>query len=106
MHPPQVTGSTSSYARKYALNGLFAIDDTKDSDATNKHGKEEDKEPETPKTLNCEEMIAKMESSENTFELKARRKKYAPDYKALKVEEQEKVKKAGDIRQDQLDGVI
>lgn len=36
----QVTGSTSSYARKYALNGLFAIDDTKDSDTTNDHGKE------------------------------------------------------------------
>ena len=33
----QLTGSTSSYARKYALNGLFAIDDTKDSDTTNKH---------------------------------------------------------------------
>ena len=34
----QVTGSVSSYARKYALNGLFAIDDTKDSDSTNTHG--------------------------------------------------------------------
>ena len=34
----QLTGSTSSYARKYALNGLFAIDDTKDSDTTNTHG--------------------------------------------------------------------
>jgi hypothetical protein len=32
MDGSQVTGSTSSYARKYALNGLFAIDDTKDSD--------------------------------------------------------------------------
>ncbi|WP_315169577.1 ERF family protein [Metaclostridioides mangenotii] len=31
----QVTGSVSSYARKYALNGLFAIDDAKDSDSTN-----------------------------------------------------------------------
>ena len=39
----QVTGSTSSYARKYALNGLFCIDDTKDSDSTNTHGKEEKK---------------------------------------------------------------
>lgn len=29
----QITGSTSSYARKYALNGLFAIDDTKDADS-------------------------------------------------------------------------
>ena len=35
----QITGSVSSYARKYALNGLFCIDDTKDSDATNEHDK-------------------------------------------------------------------
>lgn len=33
---PQLTGACSSYARKYALNGLFCIDDTKDADATNK----------------------------------------------------------------------
>lgn len=31
----QVTGASSSYARKYALNGLFAIDDNQDSDSTN-----------------------------------------------------------------------
>lgn len=36
MDGSQVTGSSSSYARKYALNGLFCIDDTKDSDTTNK----------------------------------------------------------------------
>ena len=36
MDGSQVTGSSSSYARKYALSGLFAIDDTKDSDTTNK----------------------------------------------------------------------
>ncbi|RAZ38026.1 ERF family protein [Campylobacter hyointestinalis] len=35
MDESQITGSSSSYARKYALNGLFAIDDTKDADATN-----------------------------------------------------------------------
>lgn len=35
MDASQVTGSTSSYARKYALNGLFCIDDTKDSDSLN-----------------------------------------------------------------------
>ena len=32
MDPAQVTGTSSSYARKYALNGLFCIDDTKDPD--------------------------------------------------------------------------
>lgn len=40
MDGSQVTGASSSYARKYALNGLFDIDDTKDSDATNTHSKE------------------------------------------------------------------
>lgn len=39
MDDSQITGATSSYARKYALNGLFCIDDTKDADATNDHGK-------------------------------------------------------------------
>ena len=48
MDSSQVTGAASSYARKYALNGLFCIDDNKDSDATNTHGKEEQK-PEPPK---------------------------------------------------------
>ena len=40
MDDSQVTGSVSSYARKYALNGLFAIDDNKDADSTNTHDKE------------------------------------------------------------------
>lgn len=39
MDAAQVTGSSSSYARKYALGGLFCLDDVKDSDATNTHGK-------------------------------------------------------------------
>lgn len=43
MDGSQITGSSSSYARKYALNGMFAIDDTKDSDTTNTHGKEDNK---------------------------------------------------------------
>ena len=40
----QSFGSSSSYARKYALNGLFLIDDTKDADATNEH-KEDTSKP-------------------------------------------------------------
>jgi len=39
MDESQVTGAASSYARKYALNGLFCIDDTKDACATNDHDK-------------------------------------------------------------------
>ena len=48
MDSSQVTGATSSYARKYALNGLFAIDDNKDADATNTHGKDTIKVNMTP----------------------------------------------------------
>ena len=38
MQVPQQFGSASSYGKKYALGNLFLIDDTQDSDATNKHG--------------------------------------------------------------------
>ena len=41
----QSFGASSSYARKYALNGLFLIDDTKDADATNDHKPKEDIKP-------------------------------------------------------------
>ena len=45
----QTSGATGSYSRKYALNGLFSIDDAKDSDATNKH--DEDKVADLDMTL-------------------------------------------------------
>ena len=40
MQTPQQFGSASSYGKKYALGNLFLIDDTQDSDATNKHTKD------------------------------------------------------------------
>lgn len=46
MDSAQVTGSASSYARKYALNGLFAIDDTRDPDTYEGEKKEAAKKPE------------------------------------------------------------
>lgn len=55
MDGSQITGASSSYARKYALNGLFAIDDNKDSDTTNTGDKDEKKETAKgldPKLLN------------------------------------------------------
>jgi len=47
MDESQITGAASSYARKYALNGLLLIDDTKDADHTNKHETPPDKPKET-----------------------------------------------------------
>lgn len=46
MDSSQITGSSSSYARKYALNGLFAIDDTKDADTQDNTEKSAKEEPE------------------------------------------------------------
>jgi hypothetical protein len=45
MDESQITGAASSYARKYALNGLFAIDDTKDADSMDNRQAEDAKEP-------------------------------------------------------------
>lgn len=43
MDESQITGSTSSYARKYALNGLFCIDDTKDADTDESKNEQEER---------------------------------------------------------------
>lgn len=48
MDESQITGTASTYARKYALNGLFLIDDTKDAD-TNEHHKQEERGVEDAK---------------------------------------------------------
>ncbi|WP_273420262.1 ERF family protein [Veillonella caviae] len=46
MDSSQVTGATSSYARKYALNGLLCIDDTKDADTMDNSKKQEQQAPQ------------------------------------------------------------
>lgn len=54
MDSAQVTGATSSYARKYALNGLFCIDDTKDVDT---HEYQEKKQANNKQSQNSNEQI-------------------------------------------------
>lgn len=50
MDEAQVTGSASSYARKYALNGLYAIDDTKDADTDEYQSAQRQPKPTTATT--------------------------------------------------------
>lgn len=67
----QITGATSSYARKYALNGLFCIDDNKDADDTNTHGKDNDsfkKEVAVEKAKATKDLKKKVEEAKNTKE--------------------------------------
>ena len=89
MDEAQITGSASSYARKYALNGLFCIDDTKDADATNDHGKAPQKA--APRKDSTEQLI---NGASTLNELKAvwdslsteQHKQYADIKEARKVE--------------------
>lgn len=61
MDGSQITGASSSYARKYALNGMFMIDDTKDSDSTNTHGKDKTEQEKVKDFLNSRNgMIEKL----------------------------------------------
>lgn len=60
MDGSQVTGASSSYARKYSLNGLFDIDDTKDIDSTNTHGKEEYEPKQKNQSTSREALIKRL----------------------------------------------
>jgi hypothetical protein len=76
----QSFGSSSSYARKYALNGLFLIDDTKDSDATNDHGaKKEELSPSHVKWQGAKDSLANgkvsMEQIKSVYILTAQNEK-------------------------------
>jgi len=88
----QITGATSSYSRKYALNALFAIDDNKDPDATNTHGKDAEKTPKKAATTSAktegdnlllQEALQAVEGAKSRDELTAVYNKYA---KSLKLD--------------------
>jgi len=84
----QLTGSTSSYARKYALNGLFAIDDTKDSDATNKHDTEQISRPKVDKDKQAivDNSLASDKQLNYIYKL-AKQKNYSPESMANYIKE-------------------
>ena len=93
MDDSQITGSASSYARKYALNGLFCIDDSKDADATNDHGKAVPEQPKpkpvtqsTPITAEQDANIRKLfEQAKYTPEIAVEAIKWASDKEATKL---------------------
>ena len=61
MDSSQVTGATSSYARKYALNGLFMIDDSKDADTNEAHTEKEERQNKAANAKPTEQDIKKVE---------------------------------------------
>jgi hypothetical protein len=82
----QSFGSSSSYARKYALNGLFLIDDTKDPDSTNDH---QPKAPAVTKTKPTEEQFAYLVRYLNGTDAQQKQAKEALNKYELNQEQQE-----------------
>lgn len=67
MDESQITGTASSYARKYALNGLFLLDDTKDADTDEYHEAQKDvKEAYKPKTITPEQKVGLLKEMNRT----------------------------------------
>lgn len=79
MDESQITGATSSYARKYALNGLYAIDDNKDAD-TDEHKQQQEN---APKKQPAQKQQAKKTMEQDLHEIV---EKYARNIEALGVE--------------------
>lgn len=71
MDESQVTGTASSYARKYALNGLFLIDDTKDADTDENTAMRQDAPMATEKQINFLKKLGR-DSDENAAYIKER----------------------------------
>ena len=75
MDPSQLTGAASSYARKYALNGMFAIDDNKDADHPDKDDKKKPdkkppKKPDKKKPENPLQELRKLYKSDDKIAIK------------------------------------
>lgn len=64
MDTAQITGATSSYARKYALNGLFAIDDTKDADTMDNSNMGQNKPNKGIPTANTDKFFEKIQPTD------------------------------------------
>ena len=86
MDDSQITGATSSYARKYALNGLYAIDDNKDAD-TDEHKQQQDNAPKKqPAQKQQQKQQQQQEKGFTEQELHELVEKYVRNIEALGVD--------------------
>ena len=120
MDASQLTGATSSYARKYALNGLFCIDDAKDAD-TDAYAKQTNQQPRQQKNQpkqqpqqqkappNPDEVLARFcDAAAKAPDANKLREIFGKCWKLLPKdsEQQQKAKDVYDIRLKELNGEI
>jgi len=85
MDESQITGATSSYARKYALNGLYAIDDNKDAD-TDEHKQQQENAPKKQQAQKQQQKQQQQEQGFTEQELHELVEKYVRNIEALGVD--------------------
>lgn len=85
MDDSQITGATSSYARKYALNGLYAIDDNKDAD-TDEHKQQQENAPKKQQGQKQQAQKQQQAKKPTEQELHEIVEKYARNIEALGVD--------------------
>jgi len=100
---PQSQGSALTYARRYSLSGIVTLATEADDDANEASKKTVKTKPETFLTVG--ELVEKMTSSANIFELKNRYTKYAKDISALSGEDKVKVTMSKDKRKVALEAI-
>ncbi|EBS2891947.1 recombinase [Salmonella enterica subsp. enterica serovar Muenchen] len=112
MDAAQVTGATSSYARKYCLNDLFGIDDSKDAD-TDEHKQQQNaapaKQTKSSPSSHAPEQVLKAftEAAMQKNTVEELKQAFAKAWKMLEgTEEQAKAKDIYNIRRDELEGAI
>ena len=105
MDGSQITGTASSYARKYALNGLFNIDDTKDADTdehhkqVNQNEKQTTKKPTSAKTATVENVSPATKTQIETItKLAGERLKAVLDFEEASLETLDVVKASETIK--------
>ncbi len=107
MDDAQVTGSTSSYARKYALNGMYNIDDTKDADTNQYREQAQSKAHQQVKQqatgFNPDDCLNSFTSAASSADLPALKGIFGQCWKELKgYPQQAKAKEVYDIRIQEL----
>lgn len=108
MDEAQITGATSSYARKYCLNGLFGIDDAKDADTDeHKHQQNSVKQSVQPKPAPTPEAVLKAftEAAHTKPTLPELKTAFAKAWQMLDgTPEQAKAQEVYEIRKTELEG--
>ncbi|ENQ6155467.1 ERF family protein [Salmonella enterica subsp. enterica serovar Carrau] len=110
MDAAQVTGATSSYARKYCLNGLFGIDDSKDAD-TDEHKQQQNaapaKQTKSSPSSHAPEQVLKAftEAAMQKNTVEELKQAFAKAWKMLEgTPEQHKAQDVYNIKRDELEG--